>query len=466
MNWRSMRARTTAIIVASFVLSHLVGYAFYHFDRREAVEMTEAVDLAERAAGISRLVRDLPLAWRNEVVKFSDSRAFRVWTSSTSPLEPERLSEAEQEILAYLRSQVPRIASNEMHARILERPASQVELPEFDAASRKGSPATAFDLPADGPGLVISIKHGPDDWINFSGAFNTPAPLLPDLLVANLISALIGIALVAFWLVGRVTGPLARFAEAAEALGRDLFTSPLPATGPQEVVRAAHAFNRMQARLRNMVQGRTEMLAAISHDLRTPLTQIQLRVEAMPPSEEQGRILGTIEDMNTLIGSFLAYARATHESEQRSKVDLGALVCTICDDLADCGGPVECESTEGLIVTCKRVAMKRALLNLIENAMKYGHSAQVAVSQKGDMVEVTIDDRGPGIPESDLPRLLLPFKRDDVGGSGGAASSGYGLGLAIAQAVVEDHGGELCFRNREGGGLRVQLIMPVATTPA
>lgn len=121
MKWRSMRSQTTAIIVASFLLSHLVGYAFYHFDRRDAMELTEAVDLAERAAGISRLLRDLPPSWRGEVVRFSDSRAFRVWASDASPIGVSDPSDEEDDILNYLRSQVPRIAGNAMHVRILER---------------------------------------------------------------------------------------------------------------------------------------------------------------------------------------------------------------------------------------------------------------------------------------------------------------------------------------------------------
>ncbi len=289
MTWRSMRSQTTAIIVASFLLSHLVGYAFYHFDRRDAMELTEAVDLAERAAGISRLLRDLPPSWRGEVVRFSDSRAFRVWASDASPIGVSDPSDEEDDILNYLRSQVPRIAGNAMHVRILERIEGGILPPPFDASSRIGSPATAFDLPQGGPGLAISIRHGSGEWINFLGTFSTPLPMSPGLLLANLVSAVVGIALVAFWLVGRVTRPLSRFAQAAESLGRDLFTTPLPISGPQEVSRAAHAFNRMQDRLRRLIQGRTEMLAAISHDLRTPLTQIRLRVEAMPPAKNSTR---------------------------------------------------------------------------------------------------------------------------------------------------------------------------------
>ncbi len=165
--------------------------------------------------------------------------------------------------------------------------------------------------------------------------------------------------------------------------------------------------------------------------------------------------------MNTSIGGFLAYARASHEGEDRSKVDLGALVSTICDDLADCGAPVDYECEEGIIVRCKRVAMKRAILNLIENAVKYGHAAHVAVSRKSGLADVTIEDRGPGISDADLSRLLLPFRRGEGNVEGEVSRGGHGLGLAIAQAIVEDHGGELRFRNRAKGGLRARLVIPV-----
>lgn len=455
-----MRGETASIIILALLLSHIAGYMIYHFDRRDALEMTETADLAERAAGISRLLRDLPPAQRTDVVTLSDSRTFRVWSGPQPALGPHQASDAESEIVTYLRKQVPRIADNDMRVRFVDPSESQVMAPPFDNANRAGSPASSFDEPEIGRGVAISIRHSESEWINFLGSLNTPKSLLPELLLANIISAVLGIALVAFWLVGRVTRPLREFAEAAEGLGQDLFRPPLVLKGPIEVAVAANAFNRMQSRLARLIQSRTEMLAAISHDLRTPLTQLRLRMELLPLSRDREKSLRAIDDMDDTIGTFLAYAQASHGREEKSRVDLSALIGSICDDLADNGSPVEWDCDSGLVVRVKRLAIRRALSNLIENALKYGNEAHVFAEEKGRSVSIQVTDSGPGIPEEEMAMVLRPFhrgsnveRRPDRPGSG--------LGLAIAQAIVEDHGGELKLSNQLQGGLRVEVILPL-----
>jgi signal transduction histidine kinase len=460
MVWRpSLRFQTSAIIVVSFLLSHAAGLLFYSFDRKGALEMTEAVDLAERAAGISRLLRDLPSDWKESIVRSSDSRAFRVWVSAEPAVVMRDPTQAELDVDAYLRTQVPRIADHDMRVRFIEETGYRVTPPPFDPSNRAGSPASAVDLSHEAPSVAISIKHGEKDWINFLGLINTPRSLVPELFLANVLSGAIGIALVAFWLVNRVTSPLRSLAGAAENLGRNLFSSPLPVTGPREVAVAAAAFNRMQRRLVRLIQGRTELLAAISHDLRTPLTQMRLRLEMMPEAPEREKNLQALDDMNGIVGTFLNYARASHEAEEKSRIDLGALVGSVCDDLADLGAAVDFASPGGLVVSCKRLAIKRAVTNLIENALKYGYEAQVGTGRAGAYAVVTVEDRGPGIPESELEAVLAPFHRGENGR--GPDKGGIGLGLSIAQAIAEDHGGEVRLANRAEGGLRAEILLPL-----
>jgi signal transduction histidine kinase len=456
---RSMRGETSAIIIIALMLSHIAGYLIYTLDRRDALEMTEAADLAERAAGISRLLRDLPSAWRDEVVTLSDSRTFRVWSGSEPALDLQRVTVDEGEIVTYLRTQVPRISGHDMRVRFVDRSEARAMPPAFDHANRAGSPASSLDEPEIGPGIAISIRHSEEEWINFLGALSTPKSLLPELLLANIVSAVVGIALVAFWLVGRVTRPLRNFADAAEGLGQDLFRPPLAIKGPTEVSVAAEAFNRMQRRLARLIQSRTEMLAAISHDLRTPLTQLRLRLEMAPESRDREKSLRAIDDMDATIGTFLAYARASHGSEDKSRVNLSALIGSICDDLADCGSPVEWDCDDGLVVRVKRLAIKRALNNLIDNALKYGNEAHVSAVGNGRVVTIRVTDTGPGIPEHEMSLVLRPFHRGG-GAESGANSNGSGLGLAIAQAIVEDHGGELRLLNQEQGGLCAEILLP------
>lgn len=455
---RSMRFQTSVIIIVSFLLSHAAGYLFYELDRRSALEMTEAIDIAERAAGVSRLVRDLSESARAEVVRFSDSRAFRVWASTTPAFEEGSPSQDETDVLSYLRTQVPRIANNDMRVRFNLGDVAGFDLPEFSGTTRLGSPASAEDVPKTTPSIAISIKHGDADWINFLGVFNTPPSLLPELLVANILSAVIGIALVAFWLVSRVTRPLSRLSAAAERLGQDIDAEPIDTSGPEEVATAAEAFNRMQRRLARLLRNRTELLAAISHDLRTPLTQIRLRTELMPVSREQEKTLQAVDEIETMLGSFLTYAHAVHGSEQLTRSDLGALVTSLCDDLLDCGAAITCDAERDLILPCKRLAMKRALTNIIDNALKYGHEARVVAFREGDAIKLTVDDCGPGIAEAQIDAVFAPFFRGRSDQP--TEKNGVGLGLNIAQLIVEDHGGEIRLCNRKEGGLRAEIRLP------
>jgi signal transduction histidine kinase len=454
-----MRAQTAAVIAASFLLSHAAGVLFYTLDRQGALEMTEAVDLIERAAGVSRLLRELPEDWQTSLVRSSDSRAFRVWVSAEPVVVMRDPTQAELDIDAYLRTQVPLIPDDGLRVRFLEEPGDRVTPPPFDPAGRFRSLSSRLDGPYAPPSLAIAIRHGEGEWINFLGALGTPRSLVPELFLANVASAVVGIALVAFWLVSRVTSPLGRLGEAAERLGRDIAAEPLAVSGPREVVVAARAFNIMQRRLQRLVRGRTDLLAGISHDLRTPLTQLRLRLELQPDSPDREKNLLALDEMNAIIGTFLSYARASSEVEERSRIDLGALVTTVCDDMSDLGAAIDCTAEPGLIVSCKRLAIKRAVTNLVENAVKYGLEARVSATRQGPMVSIAVEDRGPGIPDAQLGAVLQPFRRGEPPNASGG--SGAGLGLSIAQAIAEDHGGEVRLANRASGGLRAEVLLPL-----
>lgn len=457
---RSMRLQTAAIIIAGFILSHITGYLLYTQDRRDALLVTEALDITERAAGVSRLVRNLPPAWQDELVRASDSRAFRVWTSNEPPFESAGMTIEEADLIAYLRFLVPRIADNEMH--VIFAAESRTSLIPPNRGENSGAGPNA-DSPAGTPSsdriVAIEIKHDDGKWLNFMGQINTPRSILPEFLGVNVISAVFGIGLVAFWLVHRVTVPLTKLASAAERLGRNINAEPLEETGPREVATAAAAFNRMQKRLARLIEGRTGLLAAISHDLRTPITQMRLRAELMAPSPEREKNLSALDEMATIIATFLDYAGAVYESEERSRCDIGTLVESICADLGDMGANVTCKVEDGLVITCKRVAVKRGVSNLVENALKYGGSSHVEAFRTGRVIIVRVDDDGPGIPEADLETVFAPFYRGDA--SRNKDTGGIGLGLSIVQAVTEDHGGEVRLANRPEGGLRAEMILPI-----
>lgn len=457
--FRSLRVQTAAIVVLSLLLSHAAGLLIYTLERRGALEMTEAIDRAERAADASRVLSEMQADRRHRAVRLLDARVLRTWVSAEPAVAAVEPTKAEADVGAYLRTQLPDVPEGSMRIRFVGRGGDRVVPPPLDPASRAGAPALAADVPDDAPGVAISIRLDDGEWINFLGPIDRSRSLPRGLFYANLASAAVGIALVAFWLVSRVTSPLARLAAAAESLGGNLHSPPLAVSGPAEVAVAAAAFNRMQARLVRLVRGRTEFLAAISHDLRTPLTQVRLRLEMMPPSPERDRNLRALDDLSEIVGTFLTYARASQGAEEVSRIDLGALVGSLCDDLADSGAAIDCDCPPGLVVRCKRLAIKRAVTNLIENALKHGHEARVRTARVDGRAAVSVEDRGPGIPEAQIDAVLAPFYRG--GRSRSPDSEGVGLGLSIAQVIAEDHGGELRLGNRREGGLRAELVLPL-----
>lgn len=200
------------------------------------------------------------------------------------------------------------------------------------------------------------------------------------------------------------------------------------------------------------------MLAAISHDLRTPLTLLRLRAESVKSIEEREKMLATIADMNAMIEATLAFARDDAVAEPRRSTDLTALLASIVDDMADAGMPVTMAPASPIVGDCRPAALKRAITNLIDNAIKYGKAARVSIHDAQRTVEITVDDQGPGIPEEALVRVFQPFYRLEESRS--RETGGIGLGLAIALSIVEAHGGELTLANRSEGGLRAAVTLP------
>jgi signal transduction histidine kinase len=265
------------------------------------------------------------------------------------------------------------------------------------------------------------------------------------------------ILVVSVWAVRRVTAPLASLATAAERLGHDVNAPPLAETGTIETRQAARAFNDMQTRLRNLIENRTRLLASISHDLRTPLTLLRLRAETVENAQERDKMLSTIAEMDAMIGATLQFARDESASEPRRQTDLTSLLQSVVDDMRDAGLVVRMQPAEPIVYECQPAALKRAVRNLLDNALKYGKSGTVEIHRKSQAIEINVDDEGPGIPQQELTRVLEPFYRIEESRS--RETGGVGLGLAIAQSIVQAQGGTLTLSNRPTGGLRATIAL-------
>ncbi|MGH8053454.1 MAG: ATP-binding protein [Stenotrophomonas sp.] len=254
------------------------------------------------------------------------------------------------------------------------------------------------------------------------------------------------------YVVARIaSSPLQRLATHATQLGQDLQREPLPVTGPLEVQRAAQAFNAMQQRLQRHLGERTQMLAAITHDLQTPLTRLRLRLENVADEPLRERLVGDLAAMQALIREGLELARSAESAEQRAALDLDSLLESVVEDAAESGHDAVLEQGCGAVMMLRPLAMRRLFSNLVDNAVKYGHRVQVSASHHGDAVEVRVRDTGPGLAADELEAVFTPFLRLETSRS--RETGGAGLGLTIARALAEKDGATLVLRNHPDGGL-------------
>ena len=281
---------------------------------------------------------------------------------------------------------------------------------------------------------------------------------LPRNLFFNLTLLVLLLVIVLYIAARNITRPLSQLARAADSVGRSTHPVPqLAERGARELRDAARAFNTMQDRLHRYLDSRTRVLAAMSHDLKTPLTRLRLQVEALDNPPMQARIGRELDEMESMVREALALFRGLDDGEPASAVDVGALLAQIRDEFSDMGATVTITGHALRPVTAKSQALKRCLTNLIANAVKFGTRADVHVEDGADLV-IRVRDRGPGIPEEELERVFEPFYR--LESSRNRDSGGTGLGLSIARDIAQAHGGSLRLANLPGDGLEATLRLP------
>jgi signal transduction histidine kinase len=302
-------------------------------------------------------------------------------------------------------------------------------------------------------GWLVHLKDGSPLMIEFLGQRTVITPWLPTALAVQL-------CLLAFftWIAVKLaTQPLVRLERAANSLGSDLRGEPLPEDGPKEVARAATAFNAMQRRIAGQAVERIQILAGISRRLQTPITRMRLRADFLGDSDAKEKLQGDLQEMQTLVKQGLALARGRDEiGEQRCQTDLHALIDSLVCDYSDAGNSLRFAGERGVTILTHPQALRRIMINLIDNGLKFGEDVEVAIdAQRSNGITITVSDRGPGIPDEHLKSVFLPFYR--VEASRNRETGGTGLGLAIAQQLVSALRGTLTLANRDGGGLEARL---------
>ncbi len=276
-------------------------------------------------------------------------------------------------------------------------------------------------------------------------------------LVASVFFLFLVTSLLSVWAIRRIIGPLQRLSGAVDRFGADSAVARLPEEGAREIRHAARSINDMQARIAAALRDRTRMLAAVSHDLRTPITRMRLRTELEPESEWRAKTLRDLDLMQTMVDAALSYLRGDSNAEPEEMVDLPALLESLCDEAAEAGRDVAFRPAQPVCVRCRPSALSRAVTNLIENACRYGVRARVSLTVDAQKICIDIADDGPGIPDSRKAEALTPFARLDPAR---AAGQGVGLGLAIVDAIARAHGGRLKLLDAPSGGLLARLCLP------
>lgn len=445
----SITGRTVLVLLVGLTLSHLASTAILSNDRHDALIETSDELAADRVAAFARLLDQTPPDERERMAKNISSPLLSVLVdgkqvpSGNHKDEPDALS---------IRQSLERTFGPIGHDRL------HIARHDHDENSVHSLWWRIVNGFPDSRPLWLTFRLSDGAWARFEIGMARPVSWWS---AHSILSALVMIAGILFfgrWAAGWVLAPLATFARAADRLGRDVQAPPLSEQGPREVRQAAAAFNEMQSRIRRFVEDRTRMLAAISHDLRSPITRLRLRAEMLPERETGERMLADLDEMEAMVSSTLDFARGEAEAEPSQTVDLAATIQAVCDNAADMGLSIEFDWPGRLVCVCRPLAIKRALANLIENAARYGGKAKVQARHEDENIVAVIDDEGPGIPEPEIEKVFTPFYRLER--SRNRKTGGIGLGLTVARTILRAHGGDLRLENRKEGGLRATVTLP------
>lgn len=309
--------------------------------------------------------------------------------------------------------------------------------------------------------LHVSLPTSDGQWLNIEGFLERPGAFLPPRLLLGAILSALAVWIAMRFLVARITLPLRQLAETADALDLDQNPPERSETGPSEVKVLAKALHSLHARLVNAVRERTRILAALGHDLRSPITALRLQAEFVDEDQLRERIARILDEMQEMTETTLAYARGLSEAGDKRPSDPFALVARLAEELNTTATTVTLGSMPVVTTPLRELPVRRAVRNLIENAQRYGGKVHISGELDGSTARIHIDDDGPGIPPEDLQRVFSPFERLEASRS--RDTGGHGLGLTIARDILRAQGGEVELTNRAEGGLRATVVLPVDT---
>lgn len=455
---RSLRVQLVLLIIISLGVAQFVSLWLFADERSLAIRAALGFEAAGRAANVARLIEEAPADLRPSIIRAANSPLVRFDLGTKPLVQHSDHSDGglvETRVRALLNDSYSRDIRVELHqiqGAILPLPNLSHEMTEMHLAMMRG------ELSAIEMNLSISIAGG--QWLNVSTRFERPPIQWPlySMLTFGLTAMALLVAVSWFVMTG-LLGPLRRLARASERLGRGEDIDALPERGPQEVRELTAGFNRMQDRLTRFVADRTRVLAALGHDLRSPLTAMRVHSEMVEEDETRENLVATVEEMQSMVEATLTFAKGLSGNEPMQDVDLQSFLEALRGDMVV---PFVLSDGPEVTVRLRPNAIRRALRNVIENAVRYGGSATLGWISADGEIEISVTDRGPGIPTAELERVFDPFVRLEESRS--LETGGHGLGLSIARSILRAQGGEISLANHPDGGLIATIRLPVAET--
>ncbi len=483
---RRLAPQLILLLLAAIIFSQVVSFVLLGRERQFALADFARDNALWRTANVVRLLEETPASLQKQVLRTVSNSRTRFKLGET-PVIPK--SSGNERMEAMLANFLKRKLDHERQTRVSvvynekSEDAFRDRRPDKDSRGRwpdddfrdkrsdkdrsygapthfsHGSPSSVYDRRSDffkryrwdsleGVQLFAAIELNNGKWLNIESKFRLPKPSITPLLLPVAIMSLLTV-LIVWFSVYRLTKPLRVLEAAAHDLGRGADAKPLKEKGPAEVRAVTHSFNQMQERLTRFISDRTRMLAAISHDLRTPITSLRIRAEFIEDDEDRERMIATLDEMQAMVEETLAFTREDSKQEELRSVDLGGLLESIANDQQDMGHQVSVADHERIVVKCRPVSLKRAFQNLIGNAIRYGEVADVSLQVNDGSVEVRIADKGPGIPKERLEDVFEPFVRLEESRS--EQTGGIGLGLAITRSIIHGQGGTIRLENGDEG---------------
>ncbi|WP_416896515.1 MAG: ATP-binding protein [Minwuia sp.] len=451
-------ARLALILMILMLIAVGLSVGWYVKERTEAATKLFAFSATRRIDNIVPLLDKAGVAERRELIRAISGPTLRVRLEAGPPPDDPEFSEHWQ-AKRHARRMLQRLGDRPLVISRIgdwERPLFGRDDDDENEGRRRSHPEP--DILPSRAKMVIATTLDDGQWVHFILATDLTSLRWAVRMAFWVISLGVVIMLFSIWAANRATRPLRKMTEAAERLGLNVDAPPLEETGSREMKKTAGAFNTMQQRIKRLVDDRTLMLAALSHDLKTMLTRLRLRAEFIEDPEQQAKAIRDIDDMDLMVDSALSFVRGDQANETVSRIDLASLVRDMADDHQAQGHDVELSGPEKLPMFGRPVALKRAVGNLIDNAVRYGGQAEIVLDRDEERVTLLVMDGGPGLPEGELEKVFQPFYRVET--SRNRDTGGSGLGLAVARDVFRRLGGDLTLANRPGGGLLAEAWLP------